>query len=96
MSDQLSEYQIMELRDLFGDEQRVAAGPNTRSALVSLHEMGLVRLTGAMKLRPPEADETVDLCGASLPLVGSLWDVYEITDAGRAASLRAASDEARG
>ncbi len=69
-----------QLVEIFGDETKVAAGPNTRNILESDVPLGLVRRAGAIKMRAPERlHENVEILGVKIPHAGSLWDVYERT-----------------
>lgn len=84
-------YRLIALEELFAEDDAVAAGPNTRAMLEQLHDAHLACRTGGMKMRGPTESRPVSILGRPLSVSGSLWDIYRITPAGRAA-LRESDD----
>ena len=63
---------------LFSGQSRIGADSNTRALLEEARELGMVRRTGGMRMRPPTDARPVKLLGRELPIIGALYDEYEI------------------
>ena len=69
---------------LADENGKIDAGPNTRAFLEEAALAGVVRRTGAMHMRSvPETHR--DTAIGRLPVIGALWDQYELCDRGEVA-----------
>lgn len=73
---------ITELRGLADERGRIGAGPNTRAMLEAAADLRLVRRTGAMRMHKttvaPVELKIAGMAPVSLPVLGALYDEYEL------------------
>ncbi len=67
----------------------ITDSPNLRPLIAEARDAGLIRQhpSGKMRMRDAANEEAISLFGKAIPIIGTMWPIYILTDAGRKAVL---------
>ena len=76
-----------ELISNMDERDEITDSPNLRPLILEARDAGLIKQhpMGKMRMQDAANEEAISLFGKSIPILGTMWPVYVLTDDGRGA-----------